>query len=175
MQRCLYCYQMLDESENDFHAQCSQSIFGVSTPPELPYSESQMRTLADEVIRSQITVTGVQPKLSLELEPLKDNSATRRFTIVGLWGSYILKPPSEHCHQMPEVEDLTMHLAEIAKLQVVPHSLIRLQSGTLSYITKRVDRNKKLKLHMEDMCQLTERLTEDKYRGSHEQIAKVVL
>ena len=28
---------------------------------------------------------------------------------------------------------------------------------------------------MEDMCQLTERLTEDKYRGSHEQVAKAIL
>lgn len=27
---------------------------------------------------------------------------------------------------------------------------------------------------MEDMCQLTERLTEDKYRGSYEQIAKTI-
>ena len=27
---------------------------------------------------------------------------------------------------------------------------------------------------MEDMCQLTERLTEDKYRGSYEQIAKAI-
>jgi serine/threonine-protein kinase HipA len=28
---------------------------------------------------------------------------------------------------------------------------------------------------MEDMCQLTERLTEDKYRGSYEQIGKAIL
>jgi serine/threonine-protein kinase HipA len=28
---------------------------------------------------------------------------------------------------------------------------------------------------MEDMCQLTERLTEDKYQGSHEQVAKAIL
>ena len=28
---------------------------------------------------------------------------------------------------------------------------------------------------MEDMCQLTERLTEDKYQGSYEQIAKTIL
>jgi serine/threonine-protein kinase HipA len=28
---------------------------------------------------------------------------------------------------------------------------------------------------MEDMCQLSERLTEDKYKGSHEQVAKLVL
>ena len=68
-----------------------------------------------------------------------------------------------------------MHLAELARIRVVPHSLIRLRSGELAYITKRIDRVKKKKLHMEDMCQLTERLTEDKYRGSYEQIAKAIL
>ena len=75
---------------------------------------------------------------------------------------------------MPEVEDLTMHLANIAKIKVVPHGLIRLQTGNLAYITKRIDRVKKSKLHMEDMCQLTERLSEDKYQGSYEQIAKAI-
>ena len=67
-----------------------------------------------------------------------------------------------------------MHLAEIARINVVPHSLIRLHAGNLAYITKRIDRIKKAKLQMEDMCQLTERLTEDKYHGSYEQIAKAV-
>jgi len=75
---------------------------------------------------------------------------------------------------MPEVEDVTMHLANIAKIKVVPHSLIRLQSGNLAYITKRIDRVKKAKLHMEDMCQLTEKLSEEKYHGSYEQIAKTI-
>lgn len=78
-------------------------------------------------------------------------------------------------HATTEVEDLTMHLATLAKIKVIPHSLIRLQSGRLAYITKRVDRSKKDKLHMEDMCQLTERLTENKYHGSYKQIAKAIL
>jgi serine/threonine-protein kinase HipA len=31
-----------------------------------------------------------------------------------------------------------------------------------------------MKIAMEDMCQLTERLTKDKYKGSHERIAKAI-
>jgi serine/threonine-protein kinase HipA len=93
---------------------------------------------------------------------------------VGLWGGYILKPPSALYPQLPEVEDLTMHLAQAAKIKTAPHSLIRLDSGNLAYITKRMDRTSKGKLAMEDMCQLTERLTEDKYRGSYEQIARAI-
>lgn len=172
--RCLYCYQPLNYQEQDFHAACSRKMFGDSTPPELPYSEDQLEPLAEEVIKSQSTVTGVQPKISLHLTATNKSNAVKRFTIVGLWGGYILKPPTPNYPQLPEVEDLTMHLAGLAKIKVVPHSLIRLQSGNLAYITRRVDRVKKEKVHMEDMCQLTERLTEDKYHGSYEQIAKAI-
>jgi serine/threonine-protein kinase HipA len=47
-----------------------------------------------------------------------------------------------------------------------------MQNGKLAYITKRIDPIDGEKLHMEDMCQLTERLTEFKYRGSYERIGK---
>ncbi len=172
--RCLYCYAPLYELERDFHPACSRKIFGESAPPDLAFSEDQIETLAAEIIKAHTTVTGVQPKLSLHLTQGDTQNRTKRFTITGLWGAYILKPSSSSYPQLPEVEDLTMHLAEIAKINVVPHSLVRLQSGNLAYLTKRIDRIKKEKLHMEDMCQLTGRLTEDKYQGSYEQIARTI-
>jgi serine/threonine-protein kinase HipA len=175
MKRCLYCYQPLTGNEIDFHPSCSRKIFDQPFPPELPYTETQMADLALKVVQAQVTVTGVQAKLSLHLESPEGRRRPKRFTIVGLWGGYILKPPTRHYPQLPEVEDLTMHLARLAKISVVPHSLIRLQSGSLAYITKRIDRVNAEKLHMEDMCQLTERLTEDKYHGSHEQVAQAIL
>jgi serine/threonine-protein kinase HipA len=150
-------------------------MFGQPIPPELPYSSQEIDKLALEVVKNHTTITGVQPKISLHLVAGENKLASKKFTIVGLWGGYILKLPTTHYPQLPEVEDLTMHLAELARIRVVPHSLIRLRSGELAYITKRIDRVKKKKLHMEDMCQLTERLTEDKYRGSYEQIAKAIL
>ena len=68
-----------------------------------------------------------------------------------------------------------MHLAEIAKIETVPHGLMRFSDGELCYITRRIDRTEQgEKLPMEDMCQLSERLTEYKYKGSHEQIAKLI-
>jgi serine/threonine-protein kinase HipA len=174
MRRCFYCYDELPEKTSDFHPSCSRKIFGTNVPPELPYSEDQMLHLAEKVIKSQTTVTGVQPKLSLEINKTSKKDVPQRFTIVGLWGGYILKPPTNHYQSLPELEDLTMHLAEISGIEVVPHSLIRLNSGKLSYITKRIDRKNEVKIHMEDMCQLTERLTEQKYNGSYEQIGKAI-
>ena len=177
--RCLFCYKELEKRETDFHPTCSRRIFGKSEPPELPYTEKQMLELGEQVIKSHIAVTGVQPKLSLDIETARGDIGkprkSQRFTIVGLLGGYILKPPTKQYAHLPELEDLTMHLAEIAGISVVPHSLIRLQDGNLAYITKRIDRYKMKKLHMEDMCQLTERLTEDKYKGSYEQIGKAIM
>lgn len=174
MERCLYCYQPLEEEQIDFHPQCSKKIFGTVVPPALPYTKADIEPLALEVVRSQVTITGVQPKLSVDLS--KEKEGEKRFTIVGLWGGYILKPQTEQYLNLPENEDLSMHLAELAKIKTVPHSLIRFKDGSLAYITKRIDRDKKgYKIPMEDMCQLTEKLTEQKYKGSHEQIAKKIV
>ena len=173
MNRCLYCYLPLAENAVDFHGSCAKKMFGLDLPPTLPFSESDIESLAKEVILSQTSITGVQSKLSLHIANNKSEKG-KRFTIVGLWGGYILKPPTLTYPQLPEVEDVTMHLASIAKIKTAPHCLIRLTTGNLAYVTKRVDRYKKNKLAMEDMCQLTERLTEDKYHGSYEQIAKAI-
>lgn len=174
MKRCLYCYQELTDEEKDFHSRCAKKIFGGTTAPILPYVKNDIESLAEQIVRSQTTLTGVQAKLSLDIQ--KSKGEAQRFTIVGLLGRYILKPQTEQFKHLPEVEDLTMHLAEIAKVKVVPHSLIHFEDGELAYITKRIDRTSNgEKLGMEDMCQISERLTEYKYKGSYEQIAKLIL
>ena len=172
MSKCLYCYKELADGEVDFHKGCCKKFFGIPEAPELPYSLDELDTLAAQVIQSQTTLTGVQAKLSLHLDR---HEGSKRLTIVGLWGDYIFKPQTQSYKTLPENEDLTMHLAEIAKIKVVPHTLIRLKDGTLGYLTKRVDRSADgEKIPMEDMCQLTERQTEYKYKSSYEQIAKVI-
>ena len=173
MPKCLFCYKELEGGYKDFHPQCARKIFGLSEAPLLEYRHEDLDRLAEQVIRAQTSLTGVQPKLSLNLSRHEGSS---RLTIVGLWGDYIFKPQTELYPQLPENEDLTMHLAEAAKISVVPHSLIRMADGKLGYITKRIDRTKKgEKIDMEDMCQLTLHPTEYKYKGSHEQIAKAIM
>lgn len=172
MSKCLYCYKELADGEVDFHKGCCKKFFGIPEAPELPYSLDELDTLAVQVIQSQTTLTGVQAKLSLHLDR---HDGSKRLTIVGLWGDYIFKPQTQSYKTQPENEDLTMHLAEMAKIKVVPHTLIRLKDGTLGYLTKRIDRSADGdKIPMEDMCQLTERQTEYKYKSSYEQIAKVI-
>ena len=172
MCKCLYCYKKMEEGQKDFHPGCARKFFGTKEVPLLEYKHEDLDRLAEQVIRAQTSLTGVQPKLSLNLSK---HEGCSRLTIVGLWGDYIFKPQTEEYEQLPENEDLTMHLAEAAKISVVPHCLIRMADGKLGYITKRIDRTANgEKIDMEDMCQLTLHPTEYKYKGSHEQIAKTI-
>lgn len=174
MCKCLYCYKELEPGQKDFHPKCSKKFFGEETAPELPYTRENMHELAHQVIRSSTSVTGVQAKMSLDVDRGGKNEPAK-FTVVGLWGRYIFKPESPVFRCMPQLEDLTMKMAEAAGISVVPHTLIRLADGELGYLTKRVDRgNRGEKYSMLDMCQLTNRLTEHKYYGTYSQLAETV-
>lgn len=172
MIKCLSCYKELAENETDFHSKCSKKIFGSINPPSIDFDSKQLEELAKKLIVKSVAVTGVQPKLSLNL--ISDINKQSRFTIVDLEGNYILKPASKEYIDLPENEDLTMHLAELVKIKTATHTLIRLKSGELAYLTKRFDRKNQDKIAVEDFCQLTENLTEHKYRGSIEKIGKLI-
>lgn len=172
MCKCLYCYKDLEEGQKDFHPQCARKFFGTKVAPIMEYRREDLDGLAAQIIQAQTSLTGVQPKLSLNLHK---HEGCNRLTVVGLWGDYIFKPQTDNYPELPENEDLTMHMAEAARIKVVPHSLIRLADGSLGYITRRIDRTKKgEKIDMEDMCQLTLHPTEYKYKSSYEQIAKAI-
>ena len=171
--KCLYCYEPVQEGI-DFHEKCSKEFFGTTKPLEIPYFISQMTELAKNVVERSITVPGVQAKISMTLIKETKDKNDFRFTVVGaLGGNYILKPPTDNYPEMPQNEHLTMRIAQAFSLQVVPSSLIRLKSGELSYITKRIDRSStNQKIHMLDMFQITEAF--DKYKSSMETIEKAI-
>ena len=109
--KCLYCYGPLLNGESDYHTSCAKKFFGSSNPPVLPYSRDNISELALKVIQNSIAVTGVQPKLSLDINR-GGRQQKDKLTIVGLCGSYILKPQSEKYNSMPELEDVTMKILE---------------------------------------------------------------
>ena len=172
--RCKICLGALGGEEKGCHAACCRGLFGGAQPPLVPYSWEALNSLAEQIVRSHVAVPGVQPKLSLHLEP----GGTReggRFTLVGLEGGYILKPPVERFPQMPELEHLTMRMAGCFGIETAGCGLIALEDGQLALIVRRMDRVGERKLAMEDMCQLTDRMTEEKYRGSLESAGREIL
>ena len=171
--RCLFCYNEM-EGDGEYHPRCAKKLFGSSKIPLLPYTRDNIEELALQVLERSTSVTGVQPKLSLDINRGGKNEPDK-LTIVGLWGNYILKPQSPIYRAMPELEDLTMKLAEASGIATAVHGLIRMSDGELAYITRRMDRGDKgEKFSMLDMCQLTNRLTEHKYRGAYVQLAQTI-
>ena len=174
MSKCLYCYHELGEGQVDFHPSCARKFFGSAIVPVFPYTRDNMSELARQVIRASVSVTGVQAKMSLDVNRGGKNEPAK-FTVVGLWGKYIFKPQSAKYPHLPELEDLTMKMAEVAHIRTARHTLIRLADGELGYLTLRMDRGKKNeKISMLDMCQLTNRLTEHKYYGTYQQLAEAI-
>ena len=172
---CLCCGNPLPDggSPHTWHSRCSQAFFGTTKMPQLEISSESLELVAQQAVSAGQTVTGVQRKLSIHLSR---DGRDHRLTLVGYPAGFILKPVSPEYPRLPEFEYLTMSMAQEIGISTVPHGLITMKDGTRAYITRRIDRrfDKPHKIPMEDFCQLSERLTEDKYRGSYEHLAKIL-
>jgi serine/threonine-protein kinase HipA len=173
-QFCKICLEPIEGGTSDYHPYCSRKLFGSAHPPKLPYSGKDLDALAEQVIRQHIAVPGVQPKLSLHLDRTR-TADSGRLTLVGMEGGYILKPSVERFPEMPELEHLTMLMARSLGIETAECGLIDLEDGKKALIVLRMDRVKGRKLAMEDMCQLGDKLAEEKYRGSMESVGRIIL
>ena len=175
MRRCLCCNKELSgkneyELKTGWHVRCIRRFFGTSSLPALDCSEKALEELANTTVSKSLTVPGVQKKLSLHLDTV---DKTARLTIVDYPTGYILKPQSKKFPCLPEAEYLVMKMAEKAKISTVPNALLYLQ-GNFAYITKRIDRANDQLYAMEDFCQLSNRVTADKYKGSYENCGRII-
>ena len=169
-ERCLVCGMPISGG-GEYHAECAKNLFGSENAPSFTYSMAELNELAKRLVLSRVSVPGVQAKLSLHLE--KAENSADRLTLVGLDGNYILKLPTAIYPELPESEHFAMTLARLCGIETAAYGLVRLESGALAYITRRMDREDGVK-HMVDFCQLTDRRTSRKYYGSHEQIARTM-
>ena len=176
---CLCCgkpiLEPMSSSERDshWHKSCTKKFFGVENVNEIELSNDSLESLVQKTIEKGFTIAGVQKKLSLHLSKERKDS---RLTLVGYPSGYILKPQTHQYPYLPEAEYLVMQMAKQTGIQTVPFALIRIKGkDEFAYITKRIDRtNDGQKLAMEDFCQLDQRLTVDKYKGSYERVGKIV-
>ena len=178
--KCLYCGKTINENASEhekthsWHAACIKKFFGTDDMPVIDISKDKLEELANETINKGLTVPGVQKKLSLHLS----TDAGARLTIVDYPSGYILKPQTEEYEMLPEFENLAMRMADMSGIDTVDNALIK-NNGAYAYITKRADRytdetGMTQMYAMEDFCQLSERLTMDKYKGSYEKCTKII-
>ena len=176
---CLCCSKPIPDTASDYekeiqwHNSCIKKFFHTKTLPHVELSKEILETLAAKSTSKGFTIPGVQKKISLHLD---SSDSKPRLTLIDYPTGYILKPTVNDYPFMPESEFLVMNMAKTAGIKTVPFALIKTgeNNGSLSYITKRIDRQNNKILAMEDFCQLSERLTEYKYNGSYEQCAKII-
>jgi serine/threonine-protein kinase HipA len=167
MSRCPITYQTIeDRYSRDGLRLLSPKLNDLK---DFPYTAEQQRQEA--VIRAgKISIQGIQPKLSVVL-----NVKAQTFRLTDRRAKYIIKPQHATYPNLPENEALTMHLAQIARIEVPVHGLIYCQDGSLSYFIKRFDRighNKKLAV--EDFAQLSLRTRDTKYDSSMERLVPIL-
>ncbi|MCK5801979.1 MAG: HipA domain-containing protein [Lentisphaeria bacterium] len=164
MRRCLITYEEVAEDEHYSGVGLRKLSPRLTSLAELPYSaEEQRRESAIRVGR--MSIQGMQPKLSACLE-----AGAGRFKIVDTGGRYLIKPQNSPYPELPENEDLTMRLAEIAGIETPLHGLLRSRDGSRSYFIRRFDRQGKRKFAVEDFAQLAGGSRETKYDSSVEKI-----
>jgi len=164
---CLICLKPTKGA--DYHAECSQSLFGVGTLPKLELDVGDLYALAAEMA-GKMSISGVQEKVSVRLS--EDGS---KLEVAKTGGRYILKPEPIRFSALPQNEHLTMCLASLVDIETPPFGLTRLKDGALAYVIKRFDRlDNGGKLAVEDFCQLSEARLKDKYNGSAEKCVSIL-
>lgn len=164
---CRCCQK--DAADAEYHASCLKKLFSVDWPPAIPYAINDLPAAVGKD-GGRMSISGVQIKASCRVIKI-----SKRIAIVGDGGMHILKPQPSEYPELPQCENLCMNIAADLKLRVPPHGLFAMKDGTPCYVIRRFDRSKKeLRLQVEDMAQILERATEQKYDGSMEQVGKAI-
>ncbi len=170
MPRCLVCFDEIKTGGDvHYHPACAKRLFGAVRAPDLEYDGSKLVKMGLAALKAGQGLTGVQKKLSMDFE----GERPRRLTIVGFKGAFILKPQSDEYPFLPENEAFCMELARRLGIPAAGHGLMRDRTGALAYVSRRFDRAPDgVKIHQEDFCQISDRPSSDKYKGSLEAAAK---
>ena len=170
--RCLVCGATLPVgAAGEYHTDCAESVFGLADAPAFDCDEQALNELARKLVLNRMSVPGVQAKLSVHLER---RDGADRLTLVGMGGDWILKLPADQWPELPESEHFCMALARRCGIETEDFALVRLRSGNLAFLARRMDRSMHGPLHMEDFCQISGHFTEEKYRGSLERVGKAL-
>jgi serine/threonine-protein kinase HipA len=148
MNRCPITYDPMADTQVYSEKGLKLIHRGLNSLAPLAYSAEQQR---QEAINraGKMSIQGLQPKLSAVLRVSEG-----RFEIVDRGGRYILKPQSVDYPELPENEDLTMRMANSARIEVPLHALLRSSDGSLTYFIQRFDREGRTRVPLEDFAQL---------------------
>lgn len=162
---CIACGKAIEGNNEGMHARCIRELFGRRDIPVLDIEPAGIPGAAQKMA-GHMSISGVQPKLSLKVQGNK-------LLTTETGGQYILKPQTERFLLLPENENLCMNIFNIAGIETAKHTLLHFDNGINAYIVKRFDRDNDRKIHCEDFTPVLGH--SDKYRGSVEQIGKAIM
>jgi serine/threonine-protein kinase HipA len=141
-----------------------REVFGKPIEPKIRLNLSEVMLVAQKSV-GKLSISGVQPKLSVSLEG-------DELVAAPAGGRFILKPQNATFAQLPENEYLCMKMAAQCEIETARSILLPLSDGSWAYVVRRFDRTGTgEKLPCEDMTQI---LGKTKYEGSYEQIGKAI-
>jgi serine/threonine-protein kinase HipA len=176
MTRCPGCFKAEQET---YCRGCRKRLFGGKKVPfVLPFSRPAYDQIKREVTPDQMSISGVQTKISLALHD-------RRLEMVRSGGQYILKPRPHGAFQrldmVPINEHLTMQIArQVFKIDVAENALVAFEDGEIAYLARRFDVQPDGQRSLqEDFAQLSARSEEThgknyKYDCSYEEIGELI-
>jgi serine/threonine-protein kinase HipA len=172
---CLGCFAL---SQEVYCKRCRKELFdNQKIDFVLDFDKKEFLSQALE-LSSQMSISGVQDKISLKIQDKKLVPTTKN-------GTYLLKPIplmeyGELITDVAKNEHFSMQLAsQVFKLETAINGLIAFSDGELAYMTKRFDRIDGAKIKQEDFASLAERSEQShgkdyKYDYSYEEIGGLI-
>jgi serine/threonine-protein kinase HipA len=173
--KCLGCFK---QTKDKYCNICKKSLFDNKKISYTLDFDKKGFLFAKRELSDQMSISGVQDKLSLKIESKKLIPTIED-------GQYILKPIplmeyGELLDDIASNEHFTMQLAkQVYKIPTAINGLIEFSDGELVYIVKRFDRVNDAKIKQEDFCSLAGQSEPKngknyKYDYSYEQMARLI-
>ena len=168
---CPYCMGKFENDQKE-HKACVREMWGTTRNLNVMLDEhNPFATFASLIYGGSIS--GAQRKGMFNLDTSKGilQSTAKN-------SEYILKPDGDY-PELPENEHITMAIARRVGFKTPPFVLLKLEDKGHIFAIKRFDRakieGKMIKYLQEDMGQITQTPSSDKYESSCEKVAKSIL
>jgi len=156
---CLTCF-------SDTHPKCTKELWGTQKKLTIELAARNPIQSFSKVIYGG-SISGAQRKGVFYL----DSSGTLIPTAQS--SEYILKPQGDY-PELPENEHITMAIAAKAGIDIPPFTLLDVEEVGRVFAIKRFDRVGAKPLKLEDMGQIIDVPSGDKYESSYEKVAKAI-
>jgi len=164
---CTTCFKALP-TDKKLHRKCVLEMWGTERPLKVELDTNNPLSSFARVIYGG-SISGAQKKGMFRLDPKR---GLLQATPAG--AQYILKPNGDY-PELPENEHVTMAIAKALDFTVPPFALLKIEGLGNVFAIKRFDRTSdETHLMMEDMGQIIQVPSTDKYESSYEKVVSAI-